>query len=106
MAQIGIFITNTRPQARRRVTPAVAAGVAAAAAVVALGAALSVGHLVAPKAVLRVPVQKVGGLVVFAAIFIPTERLFARRQQRVLRAGWRADVVYFWLNSFFANAGT
>ena len=36
------------------------------------------------------------GLIVAALIFVPLERLFAlHREQRILRRGWRADMVHF-----------
>jgi sterol desaturase/sphingolipid hydroxylase (fatty acid hydroxylase superfamily) len=38
-------------------------------------------------------------LIVLAAIFVPLERLFAlRRDQRILRTGWRTDLVHFVVN--------
>jgi sterol desaturase/sphingolipid hydroxylase (fatty acid hydroxylase superfamily) len=38
------------------------------------------------------------GMVALAIIFIPLERLFALRPRRVLRAGWRTDVVHYLIN--------
>jgi sterol desaturase/sphingolipid hydroxylase (fatty acid hydroxylase superfamily) len=44
--------------------------------------------------------------VVLAAIFVPLERLFAlRREQRILRPGWRTDLVHFMVNPFLRIAG-
>jgi sterol desaturase/sphingolipid hydroxylase (fatty acid hydroxylase superfamily) len=43
------------------------------------------------------------GLVVLAAIFIPLERVFALRPQKILRAGWRTDLVHFFVNNLLAN---
>src|SRR5579862_9713691 len=43
------------------------------------------------------------GLVVLAAIFVPLERLFALHPQRVLRSGWRTDLVHFVVNNLLAN---
>ncbi len=45
------------------------------------------------------------GLVVLAAIFIPLEKLFALHPRRVLRAGWRTDVVHFLVNNILATVG-
>jgi len=39
------------------------------------------------------------GLVALAVVFIPLERLFALRPQRVLRDGWRTDLVHFVVNN-------
>jgi sterol desaturase/sphingolipid hydroxylase (fatty acid hydroxylase superfamily) len=50
--------------------------------------------------------HKVGAFFVLMALFVPLERVFALRRQSVLRPAWRADIVYFWLNGFFASAGT
>jgi sterol desaturase/sphingolipid hydroxylase (fatty acid hydroxylase superfamily) len=43
------------------------------------------------------------GLVVLAAVFIPLERVFALRPQKILRAGWRTDLVHFFVNNLLAN---
>jgi sterol desaturase/sphingolipid hydroxylase (fatty acid hydroxylase superfamily) len=45
------------------------------------------------------------GLVAAAAIFVPIERLFALHPQRVLRDGWRTDVVHFVVNNVFTTVG-
>jgi sterol desaturase/sphingolipid hydroxylase (fatty acid hydroxylase superfamily) len=46
------------------------------------------------------------GLVVVAAIFIPLERLLAlHRDQRVLRTGWKTDLVHFVVNNLLTTAG-
>lgn len=45
------------------------------------------------------------GLVAAAAIFVPIERLFSLHPQRVLRAGWRTDVVHFVVNNVFTTVG-
>jgi sterol desaturase/sphingolipid hydroxylase (fatty acid hydroxylase superfamily) len=55
---------------------------------------------------MHVSATKIAALLVFFAVFAPIEKLFAKRQQRLLRRGWRADTVYFLLNSVFASAGT
>ena len=41
--------------------------------------------------------------VVFSVVFIPLEKLFALRPQRILRAGWRTDLVHFFVNSLALN---
>ena len=43
------------------------------------------------------------GLLVLAAVFISLERLFALHPQRVLRAGWRTDLVHFAVNNLVVN---
>jgi len=43
------------------------------------------------------------GVLVLAAIFIPMERVFALRPQRVLRTGWRTDLVHFVVNNFLTT---
>jgi sterol desaturase/sphingolipid hydroxylase (fatty acid hydroxylase superfamily) len=55
--------------------------------------------LVVVLAAISVRSRLVFGLVVLAVIFIPLERLFALRPQRILRAGWRTDLVHFFVNS-------
>jgi sterol desaturase/sphingolipid hydroxylase (fatty acid hydroxylase superfamily) len=46
------------------------------------------------------------GMVVLAIIFIPLERLFALRPRRMLRAGWRTDVVHYLINGAALKVGT
>ncbi len=46
------------------------------------------------------------GLVAAAAIFVPLERLFRIRRQRVLRPGWRTDAVHFLVTRFLTQAAT
>jgi sterol desaturase/sphingolipid hydroxylase (fatty acid hydroxylase superfamily) len=46
------------------------------------------------------------GLVVAAAVFVPLERLFRIRRQRVLRPGWRTDVVHFLVTRFLTQVVT
>ena len=44
------------------------------------------------------------GLIVAALIFVPLERLFALRpEQRILRRGWRTDLVHFLFTRFLAD---
>jgi hypothetical protein len=38
------------------------------------------------------------GLAILAVIFIPIERLFALHPGRVLRQGWRTDLVHYLVN--------
>ena len=45
------------------------------------------------------------GLVVLAAVFIPVERVFGLRPQRVFRRGWATDLVHFVADNFFSLAG-
>jgi sterol desaturase/sphingolipid hydroxylase (fatty acid hydroxylase superfamily) len=42
---------------------------------------------------------------VLAVIFIPLERLFALRPRKVLRPGWRTDVVHYLINGAALKAG-
>lgn len=46
------------------------------------------------------------GMVVLAVIFIPLERLFALRPRRILRAGWRTDLVHYLVNGAALKVGT
>jgi sterol desaturase/sphingolipid hydroxylase (fatty acid hydroxylase superfamily) len=45
------------------------------------------------------------GLVVLTAVFIPLEKAFALRPQRVLRRRWATDVVHFVVNNLVTTAG-
>jgi len=45
------------------------------------------------------------GLIVLAIIFIPLERLFALRPRRILRAGWRTDVIHYLINGAALKVG-
>jgi sterol desaturase/sphingolipid hydroxylase (fatty acid hydroxylase superfamily) len=45
------------------------------------------------------------GLVVVSAIFIPLERAFALRPQRVFRRGWRTDLAHFVVNNLLTTIG-
>lgn len=38
-------------------------------------------------------------LVLLAVIFVPLERLFALRQERLLRSGWASDLFWYFLSS-------
>jgi len=45
------------------------------------------------------------GLVVLAVIFIPLERMFALHPRRVLRQGWRTDLVHYLVNGAALKVG-
>jgi sterol desaturase/sphingolipid hydroxylase (fatty acid hydroxylase superfamily) len=45
------------------------------------------------------------GLVVLAVIFVPLERMFALHPRRVLRQGWRTDVVHYLVNGAALRIG-
>lgn len=46
-------------------------------------------------------------LIAYSALFIPLERIFARRPgQDVLRKGWRTDLVYFFLSALLVQVTT
>ncbi len=45
------------------------------------------------------------GLAILAVIFIPLERLFALHPRRVLRVGWRTDLVHFLVNGAALKVG-
>ncbi|WP_082951658.1 sterol desaturase family protein [Mycobacterium sp. 852002-51057_SCH5723018] len=45
------------------------------------------------------------GMVALAIIFIPLERLFALRPRRILRTGWRTDVVHYLINGAALKVG-
>ena len=67
------------------------------------GVVLAVATSAVLVAALLVRGGAVLGLVVLAAIFVPLERLFALHPQRVLRSGWRTDLVHFVVNNLLAN---
>lgn len=56
-------------------------------------------------AALAVRGNLVVGLVVLTLVFVPLERVFALHPQKVLRQGWKTDVVHFAVNNILANAG-
>ncbi|MGH9122464.1 MAG: sterol desaturase family protein [Acidimicrobiales bacterium] len=45
------------------------------------------------------------GVVLLAVVFIPVERMFALRRQKVLRRGWKTDLVHFLVNGLALNVG-
>jgi sterol desaturase/sphingolipid hydroxylase (fatty acid hydroxylase superfamily) len=75
-------------------------------ALVGVGAVLASSHGAdVGRAIAHTSVRKFAALAVFAALFVPLERLRPVVRQPALRRCWRADAVYFLLNSFFATAG-
>ena len=54
---------------------------------------------------LRVRGEIVVAMVVLAIIFVPLERLFALRPRRILRRGWRTDVVHYLINGAALKVG-
>ncbi|MGO9156359.1 sterol desaturase family protein [Mycobacterium sp.] len=56
-------------------------------------------------AALSVRSQIIFGLAILAVIFVPLERLFALHPRRVLRQGWRTDVVHFLVNGNVLRIG-
>jgi sterol desaturase/sphingolipid hydroxylase (fatty acid hydroxylase superfamily) len=56
-------------------------------------------------AALSVRSQIIFGLAILAVIFVPLERLFALHPRRVLRKGWRTDVVHFVVNGSVLRIG-
>jgi sterol desaturase/sphingolipid hydroxylase (fatty acid hydroxylase superfamily) len=71
----------------------------------ASGVVLVVLTALAILAALSVRSQIIFGLAVLAVIFVPLERLFALRPRRVLRRGWRTDVVHYLVNGAALRIG-
>lgn len=69
------------------------------------GAVLAVLTTLVVLAALSVRSGIVFGLVVLAVIFIPLERLCALHPRRVLRAGWRTDLVHYLVNGAALKVG-
>jgi sterol desaturase/sphingolipid hydroxylase (fatty acid hydroxylase superfamily) len=99
-ARLGSGVRN------RRVGISVGVALAILVGAIGIGLWLSGNGFTLPRSVVLVPAKKVVALLLFAAIFIPLEKVFALHRQRALRTAWRCDVMFFWLNSFFATAGT
>src|SRR5207302_10310748 len=59
----------------------------------------AVGALTLFLVALRVRAGIVFAVVVLAAVFVPMERVFALRRQRVFRRGWATDLVHFTVNN-------
>ena len=69
------------------------------------GAVLAVLTALVVLAALSVRSGIVFGLVALAIIFIPLERLFALHPRRVLRRGWRTDLVHYLVNGAALKVG-
>jgi sterol desaturase/sphingolipid hydroxylase (fatty acid hydroxylase superfamily) len=69
------------------------------------GAVLASLTAVVVLAALSVRSNIVFGLAILAVIFIPLERLFALHPRRVLRRGWRTDLVHFLVNGAALKVG-
>jgi sterol desaturase/sphingolipid hydroxylase (fatty acid hydroxylase superfamily) len=69
------------------------------------GAVLAVLTALVVLAALSVRSNIVFGLAILAVIFIPLERLFALRPRRVLRRGWRTDLVHYLVNGAALKVG-
>jgi sterol desaturase/sphingolipid hydroxylase (fatty acid hydroxylase superfamily) len=68
------------------------------------GIAIGLATLIIVLGALTIRSGLIFGLVVLAVVFIPLEKVFALRPQKVLRAGWKTDVVHFGVNNILANA--
>ena len=55
--------------------------------------------MLSPAAILNQLLHLTVWLVLLAAVFVPLERLFALKQERLLRAGWAADLFWYFLSS-------
>ena len=84
------FVTPAETQAPRRKVSFGDVSVAVATGLIFVGALAARSGLVF-------------GVLVLAAIFIPMERVFALRPQRVLRTGWRTDLVHFVVNNLLTT---
>jgi sterol desaturase/sphingolipid hydroxylase (fatty acid hydroxylase superfamily) len=71
----------------------------------ASGAVLASLTAVVVLAALSVRSNILFGLAILAVIFIPLERLFALHPRRVLRPGWRTDVVHYLVNGAALKVG-
>ena len=69
------------------------------------GVVLAVLTALVVLAALSMRSQIIFGLAILAVIFIPLERLFALHPHRVLRRGWRTDVVHFLVNGTALRIG-
>ena len=69
------------------------------------GVVLAVLTALVVLAALSLRSQIIFGLAILAVIFIPLERLFALHPHRVLRRGWRTDVVHFLVNGAALRIG-
>ncbi|WP_083072761.1 sterol desaturase family protein [Mycobacterium heidelbergense] len=89
---------SAEPAAASPVTPLPEGRRPSGVVVVLLTAALVLGALSVRGGI-------VVGLVVLAIIFVPLEQLFALRPRRILRAGWRTDVVHYLINGAALKVG-
>ena len=71
----------------------------------ASGAVLASLTAVVVLAALSVRSNILFGLAILAVIFIPLERLFALHPRRVLRRGWRTDLVHYLVNGAALKVG-
>jgi sterol desaturase/sphingolipid hydroxylase (fatty acid hydroxylase superfamily) len=69
------------------------------------GVVLAVLTALVILAALSVRSQIIFGLAILAVIFVPLERLFALHPRRVLRQGWRTDVVHYLVNGAALRIG-
>ncbi|WP_219858620.1 sterol desaturase family protein, partial [Mycobacterium persicum] len=69
------------------------------------GVVLAVVTALVVLAALSVRSGIIFGLAILAIIFIPLERLFALQPRRVLRRGWRTDVVHYLVNGTALRLG-
>jgi sterol desaturase/sphingolipid hydroxylase (fatty acid hydroxylase superfamily) len=81
------------------------AATAPATPIGASGAVLVVLTALVVLAALTVRSNIVFALAILAVIFIPLERLFALHPRRVLRRGWRTDVVHYLVNGAALKVG-
>jgi sterol desaturase/sphingolipid hydroxylase (fatty acid hydroxylase superfamily) len=56
-------------------------------------------------AALAIRSNLVFGLVLLALVFVPMERIFTLHPQKVLRAGWKTDLVHFVVNNLLTTVG-
>ena len=69
------------------------------------GVALAVLTVSVVLIALSVRSQIIFGLAILAVIFVPLERMFALHPRRVLRQGWRTDVVHYLVNGAALRIG-
>ncbi|VBA52408.1 hypothetical protein LAUMK142_03548 [Mycobacterium pseudokansasii] len=96
---IGRYAGAAPPQATATAAPQRASDAGLGGVVLAVVTALVV------LAALSVRSGIIFGLAILAIIFIPLERLFALHPRRVLRRGWRTDVVHYLVNGTALRLG-
>jgi sterol desaturase/sphingolipid hydroxylase (fatty acid hydroxylase superfamily) len=67
------------------------------------GLLLGSATLAVVLAALAIHAEIIFALVVFAVVFIPLEKMFALRPQRIFREGWHTDLVHFLVNNVALN---